>query len=415
MNLSERVRSVLRTPAPSQAVHVVVDTGPGVEHALGGEWREAHGSRLFIVERCWDAGARHGAIRVGDIAAELSANASHAASLGKLSAGSAPPFLFFDLETTGLSGGAGTYAFLIGCGWCEEDGSFRTRQYLLAEHGGERAMLLALAGDLSRSGTLVSFNGKSFDAPLIETRCAFHRLTWAGHERPHLDVLHPARRFWGDGDCSLVGLEAQILGAPRSGDVPGFEIPGRYFHFLRSGDARPLAGVLEHNQRDLLSLAALSARLVQLVAGGPAGTGDAREAFALGSLYLSAGGAARAREAFERAVRMATGFSSVRVPALRALALLERRERRFEAAAVCWQRVLEAPRCPHQLAREAAEALAIHAEHRARDLTGARSFALKSLGVDAHRGWNDAVRHRLARLERKLSGEVGRVLLDPPV
>ncbi len=415
MNLSERVRSVLRTPAPSQAVHVVVDTGPGVEHALGGEWCEAHGSRLFIVERCWDAGARHGAIRVGDIAAELSANASHTASLGKLSAGSAPPFLFFDLETTGLSGGAGTYAFLIGCGWCEEDGSFRTRQYLLAEHGGERAMLLALAGDLSRSGTLVSFNGKSFDAPLIETRCAFHRLTWAGHEHPHLDVLHPARRFWGDGDCSLVGLEAQILGAPRSGDVPGFEIPGRYFHFLRSGDARPLAGVLEHNQRDLLSLAALSARLVQLVAGGPAGTGDAREAFALGSLYLSSGGAARAREAFERAVRMATGFSSVRVRALRALALLERRERCFEAAAVCWQRVLEAPRCPPQVAREAAEALAIHAEHRARDLTGARSFALKSLGVDAHRGWNDAVRHRLARLERKLSGEVGRVLLDPPV
>ena len=84
MNLSERVRSVLRAPPPTQAVRVVADTGPGVEHALGGQWREAHGSRLFIVERCWDAGARHGAIRVGDIAAELSANASHAASLGKL-------------------------------------------------------------------------------------------------------------------------------------------------------------------------------------------------------------------------------------------------------------------------------------------------------------------------------------------
>jgi len=384
---------------------VVAGTGPGVEHALGGEWREADGSRLFIVERCWDARARHGAIRVGDIAAELSANASHAASLGNLSGGPAPPFLFFDLETTGLSGGAGTYAFLIGCGWCEEDGSFRTRQYLLAEHGGERAMLLALASDFSRSGTLVSFNGKSFDAPLIEARCAFHRLAWAGHERPHLDVLHPARRFWGDGDCSLVGLEAQILGAPRSGDVPGFEIPGRYFQFLRSGDARPLAGVLEHNQRDLLSLAALSARLLRLVDAGPAETRDAREAFALGGVSLRVGVTGQARKAFERAIALSTGLPSVRVQALRALALLERRERRFEAAAACWRDVLDVPRCPPQLAREAAEALAIHAEHRARDLPVARAFALKSLDGDARRGWNDAVRHRLARLDRKLSDE----------
>ena len=124
----------------------------------------------------------------------------------------------------------------------------------------------------------------------------------------------------------------------------------------------------------------------------------------------AAGSAARAREAFERAAGMATGLSSVRVLALRALALLERRERRFEAASEWWRRVLDVPRCPPQTAREAAEALAIHAEHRARDLAAARTFALKSLDADAHRGWNDAVRHRLARIDRKLSGEVRRAL-----
>ncbi len=408
MNLAERVRAVLKAPQPSPIAQVA-DTGPGIELALGGGWCEAHGSRLFVVDRHWAPDTRHGVTRVGEIAAELAANAVHAGSLMGGPAPS-PPFLFFDLETTGLSGGAGTYAFLIGCGWCEIDGSFRTRQYLLAEHGGERPMLLAFANDLSQSGTLVSFNGKSFDAPLVETRCLFHRLEWTGRERPHLDVLHPARRFWGEGDCSLTGLEAQVLGAPRRGDVPGVEIPGRYFQFLRSGDARPLASVLEHNQRDLLALAALSARLLRLVDGGPAATRDAREAFALGGVYLRVGVPGQAREAFERAIAVSKDLSSVRVQALRALALLERRGRRFEAAAALWGHLLDVPWCPPQVAREAAEALAIHAEHRARDLRVARTFALKSLEGDGRRGWNDAVRHRLARIDRKLSGEAARAL-----
>ncbi len=421
MNISDRVRAVLKVPPPAPVVPASSQMAAAgrVERALGGEWREAHGSRLFVVERRWEAGEKHGVARVGDITARLSSARVDRASVASLGGPAAmmtgplfpsPPLLFFDLETTGLSGGAGTYAFLVGCGWCDEDGAFRTRQYLLAEHGGERAMLLAFAHDLSLSGALVTFNGKSFDAPLIETRCSYHRLEWAGHERPHLDVLHPARRFWGDGDCSLTGLEAQVLGAPRRDDVPGFEIPERYFQFLRSGDARPLAGVVEHNQRDLLSLAALAARLLELVDAGPAETADAREAFALGGIYARSGALARARAAFDRAASL-SGHTSVRALALRSLALLERRERRFEVAAACWRRLLEVRACPPHLAREAAEALAIHAEHRARDLTAARSFALRSLDVSARRGWNDAVRHRLARLDRKLSGEPGQAPL----
>src|SRR5205823_13691561 len=101
-----------------------------------------------------------------------------------------------DLETTGLSGGAGTHAFLVGCGWFEPEGTFVTRQFLMTRYADERPMLERVARELTQGGALVSFNGKSFDAPLLETRYLFHRLAWNGREFPHVDVLHPARRFW---------------------------------------------------------------------------------------------------------------------------------------------------------------------------------------------------------------------------
>src|SRR5439155_5978386 len=139
-----------------------------------------------------------------------------------------------------------------------------------------RRLLETAAADLARAGALVSFNGKSFDAPVLETRYLFHRLPWPGGGMPHVDVLHPARRFWGDGECSLVALERQLLGVRRVGDVPGFEIPARYFQFIRSGDAAPLAAVLEHKRLDLLSLAAFTALLLHVTHAGPDAARDAR-------------------------------------------------------------------------------------------------------------------------------------------
>src|SRR5262249_38066148 len=131
------------------------------------------------------------------------------------------PFLFFDLETTGLNGGAGTHVFLIGYGRFESDGGFATTQFLLTRAEGERILLGRVASLLEHAGSIVSFNGKSFDAPLLETRYLFHRLPWSAGDIPHVDVLHPARRFWGrDGharqpggtapDCSLVALERRL-------------------------------------------------------------------------------------------------------------------------------------------------------------------------------------------------------------
>src|SRR5205085_3963283 len=188
-----------------------------------------------------------------------------------------------------------------------------------------------------------------------------------------------------------------------------FEIPGRYFQFIRTGDARPLADVLEHNRLDLLSLAGLTARLLTLVTDGPGSTDDEREALALGRIYERAADS-RAESAYERAVQLAgaalqrggrrrSGAEAASTPqgilieALRPLALTLRRARRFPEAAGHWRQLADLAGCPQQIRREATEALAIHHEHRERDLATARMFALKSLEVGPETAWGDAVRH----------------------
>lgn len=394
-----------------------------VEDALGGRWTSEH--RTFVVERRVRADRTYGRARVAALADELeraAADPSLVALVTGQPAGPAP-FLFFDLETTGLSGGAGTHAFLVGAAWFD-GGDFVTRQHLLVDYGAERPMLDEVRRDFERAGSLVSFNGKSFDAPLLDTRYLFHRLEWPGAGTPHVDALHPARRFWRQTaygareSCSLVALEEEILGARRHGDVPGFEIPARYFNFVRSGDAGPLEAVFEHNRLDLLSLAGLTARLIALVADGPEAASTAWEALAIGRAYARSGQADRACAAFEKAVSMTEGRGPLaeapKVDALRALAILERRARRYTEAADAWRRLLQVPSCPAMIAREANEALAIHHEHRVRDLEAAKMFALESLengGGDS--GWSDAVQHRLQRIERKMAPLSARPLFSP--
>jgi hypothetical protein len=196
----------------------------------------------------------------------------------------------------------------------------------------------------------------------------------------------------------------------------------RYFDFIRSGDAGPLRAVLEHNRLDLLSLAGLAARLLDLVRRGPGAARHPREALALGRVYASGGLDGRAREAYQHACREASmarvdvsriarasktvteaSMASIRVIGLRSLALLSRRSRRYDDAAAYWRDLLDLPACPPHVAREASQALAVHHEHRVRDLPAAKAFALRSF--DSHKpAWNQAVQYRLARIERKISG-----------
>ena len=381
---------------------------------LGGAVHEAGGSRCAVIDRARDADEWHGNWRVSSFAT------SPAQPIGLFDARLtdrldwASRIVFFDLETTGLSSGAGTLPFVTGCGWFEEEG-FVTRQFVLPGTGGEHAMLDALSDVLATATLLVTFNGGSFDLPVMDMRWAFHRRPNPAGALAHFDMLPPARRFWGrreavsplavlDGQrCSLTALERDVLGFHRIGDVAGIEIPSRYFHFLRTGDARTLEGVLEHNRHDLLSLAALLSRVLSLAQDGPEACRDAGEQLALGRLYERAGDVALASRAYELA--SADGVCEVRQHALARLAVLRRRERRHEEAAAAWRRVIDLGRASGEdatvIEQQATEALAIHHEHRAGDLTAARRYAQRLRGqVNGRRARETA--HRLARLERKI-------------
>lgn len=402
--LGERLRGIVR-PAPPFPV-AAAPVSDGVADVFDGEWAESRGHRYVVVNRSYGPGYRHGRVPIMDAMPpwpRLSLLGG-----GPLD-GARERLLFIDVETTGLSGGAGTYAFLVGCGWFDGP-TFRIRQFFLSTYGAETAVLDGLSALAHGSAAVVSFNGKSFDLPLIETRFLFHRMQTPFAAIAHIDMLHPARRLWRAHDdeaaaatasCRLSILEQTLCGVARDGDVSGFEIPGRYFAYVRSGDARPLSAVLEHNRLDLISLALLTARASQLLDEGPGAARTGREALGLGRLYERGELYDVACEAYRRSADLAADVLT-RAEALRCFAVLCRRLRRFADAAVAWQRLLDLRRCPPHVIREATEALAIHHEHRMRDPQTARRFALQSQRLASTIPRQYAVRHRLARLERKL-------------
>jgi uncharacterized protein YprB with RNaseH-like and TPR domain len=400
--------------------HLQVAHAQAVAEVLDGTWCESRGQRFLVIDRKYGPGHRHGRVAIADslppssgLWPNVSLLSGACPERAQRVEGCPPNLLFMDLETTGLAGGAGTYAFLVGCAWFDS-GCLRTRQFFLSSFAAERAMLEALADVAEGAGTVVTYNGKTFDVPLIETRFLLQRMQTPFAGMPHIDMLHPARRLWrseheGQVSCRLSLLERLLCGEVREGDVPGMEIPSRYFHYVRSGDARPLAAVFEHNRLDLLSLAIVTARAAQLLEDGPPAATTTREAYGLGRLYERAGRTADARACFARAAGIEGDLradAGTQPEALRAYAVLSRRERRYEEAAVAWRRLVELRACPAPIGREAIEALAIHHEHRLRDLRAARSFALQSLDYPGSPSRRDAVHHRLARLDRKIDAAV---------
>jgi uncharacterized protein YprB with RNaseH-like and TPR domain len=390
---------------------------------LGGRAIPTKFGQCLAIDRRYESDRRHGTIPIGDC--ELEDGRALQLLDPSLGAPSARRTVFIDLETTGLSGGAGTVAFLVGCGWFDY-GAFQVRQFLLTSFAAERALLAAVAEFFADADLIVTYNGKTFDVPVMETRWTFHRLSMPLDGVPHFDMLHPARRLWSargaggsaamppradEGGCRLSTLERLLFDVTRVGDVPGFEIPSRFFRFLRSGDPRPLEPVLEHNRLDLVSLAAVTARAARLAQDGVDACRDCAEALALGRVYERAGCLDSAEQCYARAAK--SEVRDVRSEALYRLGLRYRRSRRFADAAACWRGLLELtePRPGRRATVEmtglrqfAAEALAIHHEHRVRDFGAARELALFALEESSGSGPRaDGMRHRLARLDRKLA------------
>ena len=206
--------------------------------------------------------------------------------------------LFLDTETTGLSGGAGTVAFLVGVGFVEGD-AFVIEQYLMRDYADEPELIDRLANRMDGFDCVCTFNGKTFDMPLLDARFTMCRMRHRWRDLPNLDLLHPARRTWKLrlGSCRLGRLEEMVLGMARVDDLPGSEVPQRYFDFLKTGDLSLLEDILRHNRQDIATLAALLVRLC-CIYDEPERLTDRKDLFSVGKALERQGELRPARELY---------------------------------------------------------------------------------------------------------------------
>lgn len=206
--------------------------------------------------------------------------------------------LFLDTETTGLSGGAGTVAFLVGVGYVEDD-AFIVEQYLMREYADEPTLIEKLSKRMENFDCVCTFNGRNFDMPLLETRFTMNRMRDKWRDLENLDLLYPARRAWKLrlGSCRLARLEEIILGMPREDDLPGSEVPGRFFEFVKTGDESLLEDIIRHNRQDIATLATLLVKLC-VINDCPEQLSDRRDLFSMGKSLERQGELKPARELY---------------------------------------------------------------------------------------------------------------------
>jgi uncharacterized protein YprB with RNaseH-like and TPR domain len=377
------------TASARRAVTVVPPPGP-----LPVEPRMTPHGQVHVSERVLPPEHRHGSAQ---LAGAWGVEAPLVASLAldpRLAGVDFRRVLYLDTETTGLAGGTGTVPFLVGLAWFE-DRSLRVHQLFLRRLGEEAPMLRVLAERMAESSCLVTFNGKSFDWPLLRTRFVLNRVP-VPTELPHLDLLHCSRRVFkhrGSG-TRLVQLEEHILGHRRVGDVDGALIPDLYFRFLRGGSSAALTPVLEHNANDLLLLAALLGELVRRFQSRRTEEEDPRDLLGFAGVAMRAGDYERA-QAFAQAA--ARGGGTVSVEALTLASQLSRRAGNSEAAVGLLQQALTSAR--------GAQAAPIHLaltklyEHALKDPTRALHHARLTTTAESP----EEQRHRISRLERKLA------------
>ena len=315
--------------------------------------------------------------------------------------------LFLDTETTGLSGGAGTVAFLVGMGYVDGD-AFAVEQYMLREYADEPELIDRISRRMERFSCVCTFNGRRFDMPLLESRFTMCRMRERWRDLENLDLLYPARRVWKlrMGSCKLSRIEEIILGAPRGDDLPGSEVPTRFFEFLKCGDERLLDDIVDHNRQDIATLAALLIRLCE-INDRPELLSDQRDQFSMGKALERQGEWAPAREmyrvsAIPRPAGTLAGLGSERVAGMANWRLyhIHRRCGDWEAA----KRVLEQMLNRGQMRGAVCVELSKLYEHRCGDFHQALAYAERA------KAYPDAepeacLDRRVDRLNRKLNDE----------
>ncbi len=446
MSLRDRLRSMQGATAPattaSSAAYVATSPPATPTIAPEGLTRELdallpgavhetpHGS-CYVVERRYPLTHAHGHTSLdtaafGSIGDGVMLLARAAADRAAIRAASLSRFVFLDTETTGLAGGTGTYAFLVGVARYVGT-AFVVRQFFMRTLAEEHALLHLLAADLDECDIVVTYNGKAFDWPLLETRYALGRRT--GPQRPrdpkaHVDLLFAARRLWRarlEG-CSLAQVESHALGVRRRDDTPGWLIPQLYFAYLRRRDIGPLVGVFRHNALDLLSLAGLLGRIASMRAARRPDTAALAESLpsalpldelaALGRCFEEAGEFSRALDYLQLALQSADASPSALHLAIAGEArariggILKRLGRHADAVPH-WEALIADARSAGGLVDvRPYEELAKYYEHGLRDPRAAHELVVRALALlDASAGRQHPrtraqLLHRLARLER---------------
>lgn len=313
--------------------------------------------------------------------------------------------LFLDTETTGLSGGVGTIAFQIGVGYFTSSG-FVVEQLLMHDYPEEAEMLRLLDGLMKRFTILCTFNGRTFDVPLLKSRFLMNRIADAHFPDVHADVLYPARRLWKLRlkNCRLSNLEEQLLHVQRDDDLPGALVPQTYFQYLKDGDFAPLLKILEHNKQDIVSLAQLFYFLCKQV-DQPEEICEGEDLFSLARAMEKSG----EREKAMHCYRLSAGCGMLG-EAYQAMARIEKRKGNSEAAVKLYQAMLSKGKEPIA----ACEALAKLYEHQLRDIPGAISYTRQALLLlsepalfrdDTVQEQQKALQYRYARLRRKLADQ----------
>ncbi len=380
-----------------------------IEEILEGDFLQTPYGQVFAVESHYPPEHRQG---VGLLRLDTSLDTIAAwANDPRLLELDPTEFVFLDTETSGLAGGSGTYAFLIGVGRFHGNG-FHLAQFFMRDPIEETAQLIALLSFLGDYRGLVTFNGKSFDIPLLNTRFITNGEQSPFGRATHLDLLPLARRLWRDRlpSRALSFLEEAVLGAKRTEeDVPGWLIPNLYFDYLRSGDARPLKNVFYHNAMDIISLAALLNHMATMLENPLEGAQKhAIDQIAIAKLLEDLG------QLDEAAHLYANGLDQDLPPEISSTAIqrwsfMEKRRENFALALKLWQ-----------IAADAGEIyafieLAKYYEHRQQSYQEAIVWTKKAIDLVTAPGstgfetrhWLPELDHRLNRLERKLSRSNG--------
>ena len=378
-----------------------------IEEFLSGEVVQTALGEHFETERLWERHRRHGSIDISDLF-ELPEDLLDGLSEGGIPRSHPIKWAFLDTETTGLAGGTGTYAFLIGVGSIDKTG-FRLRQFFMRDYGEEPSLLSRLHEHLAQFDVLITYNGKAYDQPLLETRfrmCRAHGAPRHPFDRmQHLDLLFGARRLWKLrlDSCRLMDLENQVLGVEREGDLAGEMIPYCYFDFLRSRHAFKVVPIFHHNAIDILSLACLTA-IVPFAYRRPedAPLRHGSDFLGLARWLQKTGRNEEALRLLRRAIDLGLP-DSLLFRTMWDVAEMERRAGHPDAALAA---ITELTESRNPFRARALEALAKYYEHRERNYAMALEFTLGALAIAD----SPQCRRREERLRRRLQSPRARKL-----